>query len=487
MPLTQLPTELLEKIVSHALPEGFESLAVTCKRLYTLCIPLLEHHNNLRWHFQDFRYCKTNASFRFNQQLLRFPDTATSAFNLISRIAIEPVVGRYILEADFTGDSRLYSRFASASREETTYGNRDEAVRRLLADSPYLREAGLDWQEYYRAMMEDVNNCRHSQHAAAFVLTLLPNLRRFTGSGLWNLVPVSAKLIAAIIRIARQSTHNPASLSQITALEETRANCELSSATSLITLPSIRSFQSLGCIGRAHNGKAIGSRYLPSEFDSKVEVVGFWDASIDAVTIAHFLKRTPCLKSLMYWHSTNGGVGHQDWDLCAFIAAVQREVGSHLENLCAITTELRGSVSPGKPNLRHFQRLQCLELPLDIVIGGLKAAELTENKSSDSNSLLGDLVPASVTQLSLFSPGKSPHDKALELLFRDFATQKRLWTPNLKEIRLTCPDDADDLYKAQCTSLAAETKRAGVALELTEIPIPISTLAKDEEYYMDYS
>ncbi|KAJ5201435.1 uncharacterized protein N7498_006098 [Penicillium cinerascens] len=136
---------------------------------------VLEHYNNLRWHFQDFTYCKTNRPFKFNQQLLEFPDTATSAFNLISRIVIEPTVGRYIQEADFGGDSWLNTRFASATREITTYKNRDEAVRRLLADSPYL----LDWKEYYSAIEEDLNAARYSQHAAAFVLTLLPNLKKF--------------------------------------------------------------------------------------------------------------------------------------------------------------------------------------------------------------------------------------------------------------------------------------------------------------------
>ncbi|GLI77602.1 hypothetical protein PoHVEF18_005893 [Penicillium ochrochloron] len=128
MALVQLPTELLELIIPLTLPEGFESLALTCKFLYSLCTPFLEHYNNLRWHFRDFRFVKTNKDFQHNRQLLKFPDTVTSAFNLISRIAIEPAVGRYILEADFAGDSRLYGRLSSITREQTTYEDRDEAV-----------------------------------------------------------------------------------------------------------------------------------------------------------------------------------------------------------------------------------------------------------------------------------------------------------------------------------------------------------------------
>lgn len=481
MALEQLPTELLELIIPLTLPEGFESLALTCKFLYSLCTPFLEHYNNLRWHFRDFRFVKTNKDFQHNRQLLKFPDTVTSAFNLISRIAIEPAVGRYILEADFAGDSRLYGRLSSTAREQTTYEDRDEAVRQVFADSSYLREAGLDWKEYYSAMMQDVSNCRYSEHASAFVLTLLPNLQRLRPSCFCEPTPTSQKLINAIIQTARQNPHGTASLAQLTAFQETRGRYELSWASSIIALPRMKNFQGSGCIGKADSDKRIESRYLRADLNSKLEVAGFWDASIDAMAIADFLKHTPCLKSLTYWHSTKAKPGHREWDLCGFIAAVQREVGRHLEHLCAITTELHCLISPGKPYLRGFQRLKSLELPLDIVLCGLKAADPADHGSLNSKSLLGDIVPASVSVLSLFSPGKSPHEKALDLLFFDFATQKQLQTPNLKDIFLTCPDDADDSYKAQCANLVEATERAGVSLVLTRNPTPISTVGIDEE------
>ena len=100
MNFMDFPNELLEIVVIHALPESFESLALSCKRIYALCTSFLEHHNALRWHFQNFHYCKTNKPYKLNQELLTFRDTISSAFNLIARIAIEPVVAHYIQEAD---------------------------------------------------------------------------------------------------------------------------------------------------------------------------------------------------------------------------------------------------------------------------------------------------------------------------------------------------------------------------------------------------
>lgn len=75
MNFMDFPNELLEIVVIQALPESFESLALSCKRIYALCTPFIEHHNTLRWHFQNFHYCKTNKPFKLNQELFTFPDT----------------------------------------------------------------------------------------------------------------------------------------------------------------------------------------------------------------------------------------------------------------------------------------------------------------------------------------------------------------------------------------------------------------------------
>ncbi|KAJ5981145.1 hypothetical protein N7481_008443 [Penicillium waksmanii] len=488
MALMQLPTELLQQIVPHTLPEGFECLALTCKYLYTLCIPFLENYNNLRFHFRKFEYNKTNKDFRelrYHHDLLRFPDTATSAYSLISRIAIEPTVGRYILEADVSRDSHIYARLLPTVRENAgseTWRDRNEATRQLFADSLYLREAGLDWKEFYGAMMEDVNGWRQSEHAAAFALTLLPNLRVLTPklSGPRSSAP--QKLITTVLQTARENPYGNFSLAQVTTYS---GSCDISWVPLLLALPRIKKFWGHGYMGKAEDDNCIESSYLGTDLDSKLEVAGFYDASVDAVAIAGFLKHTPSLKSLTYWHSTKANGGQQDWDLCGLIAAVQDEVGSHLEHLCALTLELRCLITPGKPYLHGFQRLESLELPLDIILCNFEAAHPADHPadhgSLDSNSLIGDIVPASVSVLSLLSPGKSPHDKALELLFRDFASQKQFQTPNLKKILLTCPDDADELYKAQCANLAVEAKRVGVDLTLSEDLCLISTVDLGED------
>lgn len=76
---------------------------------------------------------------------------------------------------------------------------------------------------------------------------------------------------------------------------------------------------------------------------------------------------------------------------------------------------------------------------------------------------IGDLVPASVSILSLLSRGTDHHEKALDLMFRGFVAKKDFQLPTLREVYLTCPSDADNTYKDQCARLLEEV---GVVLHL---------------------
>ncbi|KAK6828382.1 hypothetical protein PG987_011723, partial [Apiospora arundinis] len=99
--LGHLPVELLVQVIPHTLPEGFESLALTCKDIYRLCRPYIGHHNLLRRQFHQFRYSSSSFPARVPDDTLWQP--IRNAFDLLERIAAEPVVASYIPHADFRG------------------------------------------------------------------------------------------------------------------------------------------------------------------------------------------------------------------------------------------------------------------------------------------------------------------------------------------------------------------------------------------------
>ena len=477
MALTRLPTELLEAIITHVLPEGFESVAVTCRKIYTLCIPFIQRHNALRLRFRHFTYYENpnNPS-----------PTIATAGDLIKCIAVEPVVARYVRYADFKIDSpssriipRGFVRDAD-SRED---------VISLFANSPYLEMAGLDWKGYLDKIEEELNVDelpRYSQHAAAFLLTLLPNVERLILPRYWKPLDATDNLIDAVVHKAKQfhSLSDRPSLAQLTRFEPyvslvPQNRFDLGWARPFLALPRIQSFRGPSCVVTDDNYKSIVPRDPRYRFGETLESVSFVACCMDEVGIADFLNDTKRLKTLRYSHSTKYNVSPQCWDICKFVAAIERQVGGHLVELSVSVREPFGSIAPGKVSMRGFACLRQLELPLEIVMCNIAAAACrvsTPNESLlggssdhelDRDALfIGDLVPASVSVLSLISRGIDHHDKALDVLFRDFASRKETTLPALRGIHLICPTGADDAYKDRCTRLLAETEKAGVVLHL---------------------
>lgn len=87
---------------------------------------------------------------------------------------------RYVRDADFEVDSFFTLFTCGRTRELVADVHCGGAVVRLFAIPPYLEQARLHWKEYYAEVEEDLQAARYLQHAAAFLLTLLPNVEMLT-------------------------------------------------------------------------------------------------------------------------------------------------------------------------------------------------------------------------------------------------------------------------------------------------------------------
>lgn len=502
MALTRLPTELLDIIITFVLPEGFESMALSCRRIYALCTSFIERHKRLCSQFQNFAYFEKSNDPSF---IIR------SAFDLITRIAVEPLVARYVRRADFRVDSAFYHHrlkelmadrlIADELTDELTDEladeliaddlivdvHCDEAVTRLFANSPYLEQAGLDWKEYCAEIEEDLKAARYSQHAAAFLLTLLPNVKVLWLPNEWKPLDATDKLIDAVVRKAKQShlSCDRPSLARITKFGlsrpfETHKRFDLDLASSFLALPHIRSFHGPRCVAMNDGHESIAPKHPYRDFGETLNSVNLSKCCIDEMGIADFLKHTTRLRKLKYSHSTNGNNRRQSWDICKFVTAIEREIGSQLEKLSISIVRLSGLIAPGEATMRNFKRLRKLEFPLDIAICNITAAArrvATSNEESpigvstnheldDCEPLfIGDLVPASVSRLSLISRGSDNDGKALDLMFRNFAAKKIAQLPALEKIHLSFHPFANDAYKNQCARLLAATEGGGIVLD----------------------
>ena len=194
MSLTSLPPELLELIIIQTLPEGFESFALSCKSIFNLCSPFITQHNLLRKDFTKFKYS--------NESGTSWHDIWT-AFDLLARIAAEPIIARYIRHAELKMDSAcIDKREPPDLRDDVEDIHCGGTVAKLLAESPYFPLAGLNWEEYWARMREELlapEEYNYSQHAAAFLLTLLPNVEYIKLPYRWLPMDSTNALVKAIV------------------------------------------------------------------------------------------------------------------------------------------------------------------------------------------------------------------------------------------------------------------------------------------------
>jgi hypothetical protein len=467
MAFTHLPNEILEEIIIDSLPEGFESLALTCKEIFALCCPFIGHHNKLRAHFREFWYGYRPRMY--NKMLVTRPYPLMSACMLIAQIAVEPVVARYIQHGDFHEDSQFSRYTEKSTRRLQEHPHFEESVIRLLADSPYLKEAGLDWKEYYATMKEDFLEHRYSQYAAVFLLTLLPNVNRTRLPWWWKSLETTDKLLDVISRRARQATllHDRPSMAQVKMFT---VHSYFAGATAFLNLPQLRYFK---CCNSIKDHRDSSSTYQYGGTFENIEVVNLSHVAKDEESLVAFLQQTPCLKSLHYSHSTEQHFVRQDWDFCKLIAAMERQVGTHIVKLCLSIHTFHGNIVRGQTSMCGFQRLEKLEFPLEIAMSNLSISAPAEGELYYPEFFVRDLVPASVSGLSLLSDGKDRHEKALDAMFHDFATRKTSEFPALQEIHLSCLEDADNAYKQQCHKLVIEAGDAGVLVYLRNDLLPL--------------
>jgi hypothetical protein len=156
----------------------------------------------------------------------------------------------------------------------------------------------------------------------------------------------------------------------------------------------------------------------------------------DAAEIADLLKHTPRLKKLSYEDGQR--FNSPIWQISEFVAAVECEVGNHLEMLRIFA---RGRTTGHEISLRAFRRLKSLPMPVDIRHHNVRAASKRAGGSMEDEPpwrwpIIADVVPASVSRLVLASRRSEPHPKSLELMFHHFADKKDALPPALPEIEI---------------------------------------------------
>jgi hypothetical protein len=470
MTFTNLPNELLDIIVEYSLPQSFENLATTCKRVYALCKPFIKHHNELRSRFRNFVYYTHNR------------DKLVAASDLISLIATDPIIARYIRTANLVEDSKWIMHLRVHTGPDDTPNSvpsieEGGAIVQLFANSRYLRQAQLDWREYYSTFVEDARKMRYSQHGVVFLLSLLEDTEDLTIPSLWAPNAATNQLLDVLAQEATQFNFPYSGLQSVTSFSGDRStlgsrNWGLNSSRPFLALPHLKSFYAPESIALGQYPQSLAFEGSPYIAD-KLEVAYLHGCCIDDVGITDFLKHTPHLKTLSYWHSTKNDE-FPDWDICKFINAVAREAGSHLIEFSVLFTGLRDSILPGKVSTREFQKLKKFALPVEVVMCNIKAAGVTGNFAASlqrffkgsQDPFVRDVIPSSVTHLKLMTEASNPYDVALNTLFRNIQTIRQTQLPDLQEVEINYRQGSNDAYKQKFNWLVKQCGREDVTVHL---------------------
>ncbi|KAI0471453.1 hypothetical protein GGR56DRAFT_71871 [Xylariaceae sp. FL0804] len=478
--LTDLPVEICEAIVPYTLPNGLGSLALTCKTFHKLCEPFHKEYDGWRrrYLFGKFRY------LWWPQKGL---DEITSSLTFLRQIAIEPRIAHYVVDANLLGDSWYYLVHPSATCPQPALRPlhthlRDECTWHpinSLRESACIKDASLDWKQYSSRIREEYDTFPYySQHAAELLLAFLPNLKSLVLPILWRPEKSTSSIIEAIVSKAQRfpSVEQNASLAQVTRVEfikdmkmyedpETEMYLDhttrrptpfsLCDAVPFLALPHVEYFHGQYCIGVRQESMMLGPGNPYNCYGQALEQVQLTHACIDDATMAAFLRHTPRLKKLKYLHNDMGDDNHI-WDLCKFVAAIEREVGRHLEVLqIGLHHKFRGRLVPGKPSLRGFKNLHSLILTKHIMPCN------TDN--NDFGFSIGDLIPASVSRLWL-EWNENTHEQVYKAMFSGLAARKESQLPNLEKLRYVAMSKRSERerFEKTCMELDNEMKKAGV-------------------------
>jgi hypothetical protein len=446
MSFLELPAELLFSIVEHVMPEGFESLMMSCRTIYATGKDLVERHNALRRKYRTFKY---DSEIQCSLQLLCL-------------IAKDPLIARYIEAADFSSDhipcslQDLEQRSASLAGASTI-----STIRSLVHESICLRVADESPDEWLSKIEHQSKVADDAFHASTFLLTTLTNLSNLTLPKFWDVYPAIARLntygdaggislhalLQSIVSKACDTASQSPALGKLTHIHpfldagyESRA--DLQTLDPFLALPSLRKLSIASLT--AHRG----FEWQQPSITSNITSIEMACCCMTGQQLGKLLLHTPKLRSFKYSHETKWhGICHE-WNYSAFILSVGHHCGNTLRELSVTVDTCYGDTGGAETDLKDFTVLEDLELDvgaflypsLEYILRDLDFHE--ENCVSRTVSdwtlhdipCLAELLPLTLKRLRLVCGTGLDEPIALQQLFNHLKDRSEAEVPILNEI-----------------------------------------------------
>jgi hypothetical protein len=383
-------------------------------------------------------------------------DFCTSSFELIARIAEDPIIARFIVKANLKEDCPPEDdEQADAHIQRALLSSN---VLSLLENSPYVQRSGIDAARSLESMIAQYtpDDCNLGL-TQTLLLSLLPNVTEMSLPKLWEVEgdgmsgspsEESLRQLSDLLNDIVNGANNPAepnaALSRLTTIHPSSAwdynrnhyPWQLSTFAPFLCIKSLKNFCAgdcrATCVGGGHIIQDELYKFVAPEnknFGAGLEVVELVGACVDSTELRNFLSPMRNLRSFKL--SFNG----DEWEADEIISVIEEEVGGTLEELSLSILYCFGDSGMGIDSMKKFTKLKELEIDIQLFLGPQHRI-IFEGPLGTHLPPLGDILPRSVTKLTLLAGYLGDYTQALNWLFADIdipaGIEEKL--PVLKEI-----------------------------------------------------
>jgi hypothetical protein len=462
MALSSLAPELLDEVINYCMPDGFESLVLSCKALYAYCQPKIPLHNRLskRWKHATNEFPRHHDTLRILLEIVKEPLVARYIYHLNLWDLQQPISIGNDPEARFRDD-------------ETTM----QKIKDLIMESPlsrYLALADIDpddwWSQLFIPRTERHRNIpRYSyrrdyepakmneEYAFIALLFLLPNLQSLTPFREWCHINMDDTnhhaaqyiypVLDALVKHSNASNSPGLPLSKLetlypSCLQRFDQRTAFQNLQWFLQLPSVTTMYASSC-----SNESVTS-YLPfswrmASIPSNVTRLELSYCDMDVEDISTLLSNTPRLQVFKYGHQYIGGPGLlPPWSPQLFVETIAKNCGPTLTEL-AVTLHSGANIEHGVQDFLVFTKLKKLEIDLLVLFGpskesgrvrfcrGREVPEGTCRWQMAELPCLASILPESLERIDFNFTDAGP---AMLALLTDFTEERAARLPALKKV-----------------------------------------------------
>nr|POE89760.1 protein rer1 [Quercus suber] len=439
MSLLRLPSELISSIASYTLPDGIESLVLTCRALHTIGKTHFEHHRGMKRQWRKLVIGTTPG--------------AETALHFASAVAKDPLLAKYVedanlSEATVSDDVEAYRNLhASVVANE----HAQKAIKELIFQTPWFDarkfslninnwlDHGLDASEQYCPVVLNV-----------LLLPLLSNVKQLTPP-LGEVVAEEdfPKVMDIIVRKA--NTFGPGvemlkNLQIIRPYSESgyESRIPLQQLLVFMETPSVEEMYVCSAVAVRDGYTGIPFTWENEHITSKLTRLELASCCMDAGETSTLLQHTPLLRCFRYSHETKWHGCQHDVDFGSFVAAIGTHLGHTLLDLAVTIDEMYGDVLSGVVSMKDFVTLETAELDVRIFDGPYGPAEQSTKYDvpkpwgREDAADLTRILPPSLKNLTLYAI--DAYEKLEHIFNFSPATEMQL-LPALERVSLVQLDD----------------------------------------------